>query len=287
MLVSSFLEYNTREGITRQLKITSQGAYALVLHFSYHDISSIERSENNTQDIESFTVGYNSSITISKKEILTFSNGYIFKVYLIDIEDYSKNRRVYLKCRLPNVSTNFIVPMFFIPEEENLVDKFLIGAFSGADLFYSVEVPIDHTMLVFRNSDFNNRYNYYELLEPKILSNVNYVSLVQLDEVHTGYIMSIPPIRYRDYKYVTSSKYSKLSPEYKAHLVDFYGLTDNSTMLKVLNKSNERKNELEEKLGLPQGTLNNVDLFERYNYKRELYKSDYQLKPDDKKVITL
>ena len=102
-----------------------------------------------------------------------------------------------------------------------------------------------------------------------------FIRAFDADPMHTVYAFNVPDRHKLNFKYFKEGKYSKLEDEYKLKVLEFHGMSVDSALSKILFKADERKKQLERKLGaeIPE----NSELLSIIDIETETLNLDYYL----------
>tara|TARA_R110002020_G_scaffold40790_1_gene120400 strand:+ start:376 stop:1119 length:744 start_codon:yes stop_codon:yes gene_type:complete len=188
-----------------------------------------------------------------------------YKVNIIDKVIEGKTIIYHLKTAERTKSSIFILPMLSGNRNLFLYDANLINAFIG---YETIE---DHIVLLYRWSQ-DPLFAKFDLALKKFTT---FVRSFDADPQHVVYIFSIPEAHEMNFKYFKEGKYSKLEDKFKLKILEFHNMGVDSSLSKILFRSEERKQELEEKLNaeIPE----NSELLSIINLKDEILDLNYYL----------
>lgn len=149
---------------------------------------------------------------------------------------------------IPNKSWTYALPMLGKHKEEfSHKQLFPLTNFRGCFL-QDENCPELNTSIFllyrFSSSDIYLRY------EERLLSHKNFNLMYEPDKYHTMYVFDVADKYLDDYGLLMDSKYSKMSPTYKAHVLKFHNLTKKGQVHGVLYKTEERFQKLERDLNI-------------------------------------
>jgi len=162
-----------------------------------------------------------------------------YKINLIE-EKWHNNVLTYeVACAKRNKSSIFLLPMLGGDRHLYFWNQLFLNAFIGT------EEDKDCIALLYRFSA-NPLFLKFE----KTLT--QFKTFIRKDDPTDGFVLfvfSVPPEHKDNYTKFINGKYSKLSKLYKVNLLEFHKYDVNSLIGQVIFKSEERKKELESKLG--------------------------------------
>lgn len=148
----------------------------------------------------------------------------------------------------------FLTPILEL-DQYNLNYKYLLNVYIKSEL----HPELNNDSIIILHYDYMQPGSNYAKLEKNLQSLPNYIMSYDPDEFTTLFYFYIPRKWYYDYLLFINGSYSQFSPNYKNLLINFYKMAGNYKnaleIEKVLNKSEERRKQLEEKLDvrLPDG----------------------------------
>tara|TARA_R110000850_G_scaffold143928_1_gene266104 strand:- start:31654 stop:32397 length:744 start_codon:yes stop_codon:yes gene_type:complete len=171
----------------------------------------------------------------------------------------------HLKTAERTKSSIFVLPMLSGDKHLFLYDSNLINAFIKHDN------SEDCIVLLYRWSS-DPLFAKFDLALRKFPT---FIKAFDADTQHTVYIFEIPEHHDLNFKYFKEGKYSKLDDDFKLKILEFHGMGVDSSLSKILFKSEERKKELEKKLDaeIPE----NSELLSIIDVKNETLNLDYYL----------
>lgn len=107
----------------------------------------------------------------------------------------------------------------------------------------------------------------YKRFEFGVMKHHLFEKLLDYDTQHVAFQFKIPDNYLDDYNKFVSGKYSRMSENYKKLILKFHGLDRDSTLSKILFKSDDRKKQLE--LDLGSSIPADIELYDRpseYDY---------------------
>ena len=129
----------------------------------------------------------------------------------------------------------------------------------------------DHIILLYRWSS-DPVFAKFDLALRKFPT---FIRAFDADPMHTVYAFSVPDRHTLNFKYFKEGKYSKLEDDYKLKILEFHDMSVDSTLSKILFKADERKRQLERKLGAE--IPDNSELLSIINIETETLNLDYYL----------
>jgi hypothetical protein len=189
----------------------------------------------------------------------------LYKVNIID-KIIDKNILTYnIKTAERTKASIFILPILSGHRNLFLYDSQLINAFIGYDTLD------DHLVLLYRWSG-DPMFAKFDIALRKFPT---FVRVFDADIQHTVYIFSIPKKHMKNFNLFKESKYSELDDEYKLKILEFHDMGVESALAKILFKSDERRQELEDKLNadIPEDS----ELLSVINLKDEILNLNYYL----------
>ena len=162
-----------------------------------------------------------------------------YKVNIINKIEEGDTLTYHIKTAERTKSSIFVLPMLSGNRNLFLYDTHLVNAFIG------IEDVKDHLVLLYRWSE-DPLFAKFDLALRKFPT---FVKKFDPSPNHSVYIFEIPEKHIKDFILFKEGKYSKLSDEYKLKILEFHNMTVDSVLSKILFKSEDRKKELEIKLG--------------------------------------
>ena len=176
---------------------------------------------------------------ISKGDVLKVKER-PYKINIITREVYDLKTISYiLKTAERNKSSMFVLPMLGGSRHLFMYNSQLLNAFIGFN------DHVDCIVLLYRWSGdplfakFENALKQFQ----------SFIISYDPDPYHVIFVFKIPTDHEEDYKKFLIGKYSELSDIFKLKIIDFHNAELDGTLGQILFKSNNRRLELEEKLG--------------------------------------
>lgn len=95
--------------------------------------------------------------------------------------------------------------------------------------------------LLCRRED-SKEYNSFKRLTKK---KSNFVKFYQADNFHDMFVFNVPEKFYSDFEIFKNSKYSRLSPYYKEHILGFHNIRGDHSVTRVLYKDERQRKKIE------------------------------------------
>ena len=111
--------------------------------------------------------------------------------------------------------------------------------------------------------------------EYKLKNKDNYIANYQPDKFHTMYIFHVPKEYLEEYDSVLNGKYSKLSINYKKHIIKFHNIKGLHQLPQILYKDPRLRKDLEERLGISIPEEN--ELSSIFDIAKEIYTEDMKI----------
>ena len=176
------------------------------------------------------------------------------------------NALVYhLKIAERTKSSIFVLPMLSGNRHLFLYESNLINAFIN----YS---EIEDSIILLYKWSSDPLFAKFDLALRKFRT---FIRAFDADPQHTVYMFSVPEHHNLNFKYFKEGKYSKLDDDFKLKILEFHGMGVESSLSKILFKSEERKKELETKLNAEIPA--NSELLSIIEIKNETLNLDYYL----------
>ena len=188
-----------------------------------------------------------------------------YKVNIINKVIDGNNILYHIKTAERTKSSLFVLPMLSGNRNLFLYNSQLINVFIN---FKDIK---DHIILLYRWS-MDPLFSKFELALKKFPT---FVKSFDLDPNHVVFVFSIPKRHTDNFKFFKKGKYSKLDDEFKLKLLDFHDMTVDSALSKILFKSEDRKQQLEEKLNAE--IPDDSELLSIINIEDETLNLDYYL----------
>lgn len=107
----------------------------------------------------------------------------------------------------------------------------------------------------------------------------------EVDRMHTMFVFNIPEKYVDDYNKIIKGEYSKISSEFKKRILEFHGMTPSSNTGGILYKSDNKRQELEEKIneGIPSSRWTRIpsdaELLDCFDLQIEMFHKKYAYQP--------
>lgn len=210
------------------------------------------------------SISYEDDVCFKLNQELEFKLGAINSKF--NIKQIDKNTipgRYYLSCSRINLNSWFILPLLSSDIRQN-------RSWFGWNTFMTqsyLHESLKRIILLYRYFPTM----YYTDQEAKLCAHDTFLELSDPNTYSVAYTFCIKEQHFNDVELFTQGKYSSMGDIAKRKIVSFHGDSSNKEKLKdILNKSETRKRELENKLGmiLP----DDIDLHEKPNLEMEIWK---------------
>ena len=198
------------------------GTSSIVPHYKDDEIVSLEMPED-------YFIALGDAMKVKKKP---YKVNIIEKIIKDGVLTYSLKIAERTKCSL------FLLPMLGGTRRLFMFNNQLLNAFLGYGEYS------DKIVLLYRWS-VDPLFAKFEQALKKFDS---FEHSFDPDPYHVVFIFNIPTNHALDFKYLKSSKYSKMDDIYKLKILDFHGMDIDMALGQILFRSAERRLELEEKL---------------------------------------
>ena len=180
----------------------------------------------------------------------------------------------------PNKSQVFIAP--FIGKISNDFKSKVLPTCQFRNCFIGDKTQgIENRVLLLYRFHANPIYLEFET---KLESHPLFEKRYEVDKQHTMFVFNLPEDSQEDYNKLIKGEYSKISEKFKAHILAFHGLKQESNTGGVLYKTGTKKDSIEATInsGLPkyQWTKipDDVELEEAFNEAIEYFQEEFKVK---------